>query len=50
MVSKTNPRVSSCYTSQILICGGYVKVGESLYTQLIIWVKTILNHIYARVV
>ena len=35
----------NCNTSQILIFGGYVKVRESLYTQVIIWIKTILNHI-----
>ena len=39
-------RVSNCNTSQILVFGGYLKVRESLYTQVIIWVKTILNHIY----
>ena len=32
-------------TSQILIFGGYVKVKESFYTRVIIWVNTILNHI-----
>ena len=31
-------------TSQILIFGGYLKVRESLCTQVIIWVDTILNH------
>ena len=35
----------NCYTNQILIFGGYVKVKESLYTRVIIWVNTILNHI-----
>ena len=28
-----------------MIFGGYVKVKESLYTQVIIWVNAILNHI-----
>ena len=28
-----------------LICGGYVKVRESVYIQITIWVRTILNHI-----
>ena len=38
----------NCNTSQILIFGGYVKVRESLYTRVIIWVNTILNHIDTR--
>ena len=32
-------------TSQILIFGGYVKVRESLHTQGLSWVKTIVCHI-----
>ena len=32
-------------SSQILLFGGYVKVKESFYTRVIIWVITILNHI-----
>ena len=32
-------------TSQILISGGYVKVRESLHTQGLFWVDTILCHI-----
>ena len=35
----------NCNPSQTLIFGGYVKVRESLYTRVIIWVTTILNHI-----
>ena len=40
----------NCNTSQILIFGGYVKVRESLYTWVIIYVNTILNHIDIRVI
>jgi hypothetical protein len=32
-------------TSQILMFGGYVKVKESLYTRVNIWVGTILKYI-----
>ena len=35
----------NCNSSQILIFGGYDQVRESLYTRVIIWVITILNHI-----
>ena len=35
-------------TSQILIYGGYVKMRESLYTQVVIWISTILNHFDTR--
>ena len=35
-------------TKQILIFGKYVKVRESLHTQVIIWVHNILNHIHTR--
>ena len=38
----------NCNTNQILIFGGYVKVRESLYTQVIIWVNAILNYIDTR--
>ena len=37
-------------TSQILISGGHVKGIESLYTQVIIWVNSILNHIDSKAV
>ena len=30
----------NCNTNQILIFGGYVKVRESLYTRVVIWVST----------
>jgi hypothetical protein len=35
----------NCNTSQISIVGGYLKVRESLYTRVIIWVNSILTHI-----
>ena len=35
-------------TSHILIFGGCVKVRDPLYTQVIIWVDAILNHIDTR--
>ena len=35
-------------TNQILIFYGYVKVRDSLYTRVTIWVKAILNHIDPR--
>ena len=38
----------SCNNSQTLVFGGYVKVRGSLYTQVIIWMNTILNHIDTR--
>ena len=38
----------NCNTSQILILGGYLKMKESLYIQVTIWVNTILNHIDTR--
>ena len=34
----------------MLILGGYLKVREYMYTQIIIWVGTILNHTDARVI
>ena len=41
----------NCKTNQTLKTGGYVKVGESMYiTQVIIEIKTILNHIDTRTV
>ena len=39
-----------CNISQILIFGGYVKVGESLYILVVIWVNIILNHIDTRAI
>ena len=38
----------NCNISQILILGGYLKMKESLYIQVIVWVNTILNHIDTR--
>ena len=32
-------------TCQMFIFGGHVKVRESLFTQVIAWINTILNHI-----
>jgi hypothetical protein len=43
-------RYQNSNTSQIFIVGGYVKVRESLYTRVIIWVSNILNHIDSRVI
>ena len=37
-----------CINSQMLIFGGYLKVGKSLCPWVITWVNTILNHIDAR--
>ena len=43
MVSENIPEYyQNCNTSRILILGGYDKMRESLYTHVIIWVKTIL--------
>lgn len=35
----------NCNTSEMVIFGGYVKVRESLYTRVIVWVNTILKRI-----
>jgi hypothetical protein len=43
-------RYQNCNFSQILIFGGYVKVRESLYTQVMLWVNTILDHVGTIVV
>ena len=40
----------NCSTSHILIVGGFVKVRESLYTRVIIWVHTMLNHVDTTVI
>jgi hypothetical protein len=50
MVSKNLPWHYNYGTSQILICDGYVKVRESLNSQVIIRVNTILNDIDTRTV
>ena len=39
-----------CKTSQIFIYGGCVKVEEYLYTRVIIWTNTILNHMDTTVI
>ena len=38
----------NCNISRILTFGGYVSVRESLFTQVLTWVNTILNHIDTR--
>ena len=41
----------NCNSSQLLIFGRYVKVRESLYVQVVIWIDTMsLNHINTRVI
>ena len=40
----------NCNSSEILIFDGYVKVRETLSTQVFIWVNTILNHIDTRAI
>ena len=40
----------NCNTSQIFIFGGHLKVRESLYTRVIIWVNTTLNHFDTRAI
>ena len=37
-------------TNKILISSGYLKVKESMYTKVSIWVNTILNHISTRAI
>ena len=49
-IKKPTRKYQNCNTSQILIFGGYVKVGESLYTWVIIWVNTSLDQINIRVI
>ena len=49
-IKQPTRRYQYCNTSQILIFDGYLKVWQSLYTQVIIWVTTILNHINTRVI
>ena len=48
--SKSLSRVLNCNTDQMLTFVGYVKVRESLYTHVIIWVNTILNEIDTRTI
>jgi hypothetical protein len=47
MVSNLEPThmaIKDCSFSQILIFGGYLKVRESLYIRVIVWIDTVLNH------
>ena len=37
--------IKHCNTNQLLLHGWDVKVSESLHTQVVIWVNTILNYI-----
>jgi len=37
-------------SNQILIFGAYVEVRESLYTHVILWVYSILNHMDTRAI
>lgn len=37
-------------TNPILLFGGYFEVRESLYTHIILWVHSILNHIDTRAI
>ena len=43
-IKEPTPGYQNCHIS------GYVTVREFLYTQVIIWVNTILNHIDARAI
>ena len=47
-IKKPTRVYQNCNTSQILIFGGYLKVKESLYDRVIIWVNTILNQTGTR--
>jgi hypothetical protein len=37
--------LQNCNTNQLMVFGGYVKARESLFTRVMNWVTTILNHI-----
>ena len=52
MASKNLPThgCQNCNANPILIFSGCLKVRESLYTEVIIWVNTILNHIDTMVI
>ena len=39
-----------CNTNHIFILGGYLRLKKSLYTQVIIWISVILNHIDTKVI
>jgi hypothetical protein len=49
-IKKPTHGYQNCHVSQISIFGGYVKMRETLNTQVIIWVNTILNHMDTRVI
>ena len=44
-IKESTHKYQNCNTIQLMIFGVYIKMRESLYTQVIIWVNTILNHI-----
>jgi hypothetical protein len=46
----TNYWYQNCHTSQKLIFVVYVKMKKSLYTQVIIWLDTSLDHIDVRTI
>ena len=51
MISKNlSMDIKKCNSGRIFIFGGYVKMRESLCTQVIIWDSLILNHIYIGVI
>ena len=47
-VKESTRMYQNCNSSQRLIFGGYLKVRKSLFTQVIIWVNIILDHIHPR--
>jgi hypothetical protein len=49
-ITEPNREYQNCNTSEVFIFGGYVKVREALYTQVIIWGNSILNHIGTRAI
>ena len=49
-VEKSTCGYQICNTRQLLIFGVYLKLGESLYAPVIIWVITISNHMDTRVI
>ena len=49
-IEEPNHEYQNGDTSQILIFGEYVTVRESLYTRVVFWLNTILNHIDTRTI
>jgi hypothetical protein len=47
-VKKLTQGYQNWNTSQILVFGEYVEMRKSFYTQVIIWVNNILNHVDIR--